>query len=284
MRDNLHIQPARLGRIARPGFGSLNPRVHQVSYIALQTAAKVLVECRAAGEDDVLVQPAADIDGRGLDNGVDDIGQRGEEVGGPDFGVEEDLGGEEALVSDVHAGRLAVGVFDFVFLEAVLGLAVEARELFHDVWADVAEFFLDALRRFQAAVGFPAVPQQALHEVRDVAARDGDAFDAAADYVALRHGDDVGDAFAAVDYGARQAAVLHFAAGPAGGEGEDGLYCDVEAGAVEGLEHDFRGVFAVFGWVERGFGEQEVVVFGLYSQVFEDAVGPEAFHVVLRSH
>lgn len=54
----------------------------------------------------------------------------------------------------------------------------------------------------------------------------------------------MGDAVARVDDGASQTAVLHLAAGPAGGEGEHGLHGDVEAGAVERLKHDLGRVFA----------------------------------------
>jgi hypothetical protein len=54
-----------------------------------------------------LVKPSTDVYGRLPDDIVDDLGKRSEEVGGVDLRVEEDLGSEEALISDV----------DRVFLE-----------------------------------------------------------------------------------------------------------------------------------------------------------------------
>jgi hypothetical protein len=48
-----------------------------------------------------LVKSSTDVDGRLPDDIVDDLGKRSEEVGGVDLRVEEDLGGEEALISDV---------------------------------------------------------------------------------------------------------------------------------------------------------------------------------------
>jgi hypothetical protein len=54
-----------------------------------------------------LVKSPTDVYGRLPDDIVDDLGKRSEEVGGVDLRVEEDLGSEEALISDV----------DRVFLE-----------------------------------------------------------------------------------------------------------------------------------------------------------------------
>jgi hypothetical protein len=59
------------------------------------------------------------------------------------------------------------------------------------------------------------------------------------------------------------------------------LHCYVETCAVEGLEHDFGSVLTGFRRVERWLGEEEVVVFGFYAEVFEDGVLPETFHQVL---
>jgi hypothetical protein len=60
------------------------------------------------------------------------------------------------------------------------------------------------------------------------------------------------------------------------------LDSDVETSNVEGFEHDFGGGFTVLGRVERRFGKEEVVIFGLDTEVLEYRVGPEAFHLVLR--
>lgn len=249
MRNNLHLQPATFRPRPAPRLGRPDPRIDQVLDIPLQAAAEVLVEGRAAGEDDVFVEAAADVDGRGLDDAVDDGGERGQEVGGVDFGVEEDFGGEEALVADVDGEGAAVGRGDCVFHELV-GFAVVAAEFLDDVRAHVAVFFFDSFGGFQAAVGFPSVAQERLHEVGYVSSGDWDAFDRAADYVALGYGDYVRHAVAGVNDGAGEGAVGDFGGGPGGGEGEDGLDGDVEAGTVEGLEQYFGSVFAVFRGIE----------------------------------
>lgn len=50
-----------------------------------------------------LVQSSPNIDGGSLDNVVDDLWQRRQEIGRNDFGVEEDLGSEEPFPSDVDS-------------------------------------------------------------------------------------------------------------------------------------------------------------------------------------
>ena len=131
-----------------------------------------------------LVEPAAHVDGRRLDDVVDDVGQRGQKVAGVDFGVEEDLGGQEALVADVDRHLAAGQLLDHVLLEA-LGFAVEARELLDDVGAHVAQLLLDLLGRLERRVGLAAVAQQRLHKVGDVAPCDRDRLDGRADDIAL---------------------------------------------------------------------------------------------------
>ena len=88
--------------------------------VALQAATKVLVQSRATRQDDVLVQSPSYVDGRGLDDVVDNGRERGEEVGGVDLGVEEDLGRKETFVANVDCGCLPVGVGDGVLLEPVI--------------------------------------------------------------------------------------------------------------------------------------------------------------------
>lgn len=201
MRNNLDVQAAALG--ARPAacLGRPDPRVDQMPDVALQAAAEILVEGGAAGQDDILVEAAADVDGGGLDDAVDDGGQRRQEVGRVDFRVEEDFGGEEALVADVDGDGAPVRRRHRVFQESV-GFAVVPAELLDDVRAHVAVFFFDSFGRLQAAVRLAAVPQQRLHKVGYVAPGDRDAFDRAADYVAFGHGDHVRYAVAGVDDGA----------------------------------------------------------------------------------
>ena len=58
------------------------------------------------------------------------------------------------------------------------------------------------------------------------------------------------DTVTGVDDNTGEGAVGDFRGGPRGGNGEYRLYGYVHSGAVEGLEHDFGGVLAVFGRIE----------------------------------
>ena len=111
-----------------------------------------------------------------------------------------------------------------------------------------------------------------LNEASDRAPCYWNVFDAGSDDVALSHGDHVSDAIPGVNDDTSEGPVLCLPPGPAGGEGEDSLDGDVEAGHVETLEHDLGGVLSVLGGVERGLGEKEVVVLRLCSKVFENAM------------
>ena len=61
-----------------------------------------------------LVQSSAHVDWRRLDDIVDDLRERCQEVRRVDFGVEEDLGSKEAFVADVHRVILQQGISDEV--------------------------------------------------------------------------------------------------------------------------------------------------------------------------
>jgi len=53
-----------------------------------------------------LVKPSSDINRTGLDDSVDDLGKRGQEVGRVDLGVEKDFRGKESFVTDIHVVSL----------------------------------------------------------------------------------------------------------------------------------------------------------------------------------
>jgi len=57
---------------------------------------------RTSREYNILIQSTTNIDRRGLDHLVDDLGERSEEIGRVDFGVEEDFGSEETFVSYIE--------------------------------------------------------------------------------------------------------------------------------------------------------------------------------------
>ena len=62
VRDHLDLQASAPGAAASCLRGA-DARVDEVSDVALEAAAEVFVERRAAGEDDVLVQASTDVDG-----------------------------------------------------------------------------------------------------------------------------------------------------------------------------------------------------------------------------
>ena len=94
LRVYLEVTPRR--HLARR-----DPLIHDPLQIALQPPPKVIKHGAAARQDNVRVQPAADVDRRVLDHLVDDLRERGQEVGRVDLGVEKDFGREEPLVADV---------------------------------------------------------------------------------------------------------------------------------------------------------------------------------------
>ena len=52
------------------------------------------------------VETSSHVDGRLLDDGIDDIGQRRQEIRGGNFGVEKDLGTQESLKANIDIVRL----------------------------------------------------------------------------------------------------------------------------------------------------------------------------------
>ena len=53
-----------------------------------------------------LVQATPHVNGRLLDDPIYDLRQRCQEVGGVDFGIEENLGCKKTFISDINAVRL----------------------------------------------------------------------------------------------------------------------------------------------------------------------------------
>ena len=100
--DDLNLEPTALGTTT-PDLASADARIHEVLDVPLQPAAEVLVESAAAGQDDVLVEAAPDVDGALLDDAVDDDGEGREEVGRVDLGVEEDFRSKETFVTNIDA-------------------------------------------------------------------------------------------------------------------------------------------------------------------------------------
>ena len=145
--DDLNLQTAAPGAAAAHLAGS-DSCVHQLLDVALQPPAKVLVQRAAAGQDDVLVKATANVDRRLLNHGVDDVGEGREEIRAVDFGVEEDLGGQESLVANVD-GSLASAGLGYDVLGELSPVPIVFGKLFDDIWADIAVLLLDLLSRFQ---------------------------------------------------------------------------------------------------------------------------------------
>ncbi|KAI3480684.1 hypothetical protein L1887_57163 [Cichorium endivia] len=284
--DDVDVETRGAHEASTCGLACRQTPVDNRTQVLLESLAKVLEHGASATEHDVLVQPTTHVDGALLDHAVDDLGERREEVGRGDFRVEEDLGRKEAFVADVDLVLAAGdGVFALEAFKVLVGVLVVAAELADDVLAHVRvvllDLFGDAARVFGRDVGgLSALTQKLLDKVGDVATCDGDVLDGRADDVALCDGDDVGDAVARVDDGAGERAVGDLVGGPGCSEREDGLDGDVEALDVERLEHDLCGVLTVLGRIERGLGEHKVVVLWLCTEVLEDALLPEALHVV----
>jgi hypothetical protein len=83
-----------------------------------------------------------------LDDTVHNHGERGEEVGAVDFGVEEDFGSEESLVSDVDGDLTAIGVRHNVLGESA-SVAVVLPKLLDNIGAHITILLLDLLGRLE---------------------------------------------------------------------------------------------------------------------------------------
>uniref|UniRef100_A0A1I8GGM3 ANK_REP_REGION domain-containing protein n=1 Tax=Macrostomum lignano TaxID=282301 RepID=A0A1I8GGM3_9PLAT len=286
VRENVHLDWGRL--LAAERLHSLQAAVRCSLDVALQPFAEVFEHAGAAAQHDVLVQAAPVVDGAGLDHVVHGFGQRSLEVRVGKLRVEEDLGGQESLVADIHSERGIVdGVDARVRLNPLGALRVVLVELLRDVRAHVAVALLDGLGGVHAHVrrdAHLAFAQQLLNEESDVAAGDGDMLNAAADDVAVGHRDDVGDTVAGVYDNPGEGSLALRPGGPAGGQGQHRLHSDVQSRDVERLEHDLGGVLPVLRGVQWWLSQQEVVIFRLGAQVLEDGLLVEALHQVPVVH
>lgn len=147
----------------------------------------------------------------------------------------------------------------FVPLEILVRILVVLVKLAHDILAHVAVVLLHPARHPQLVLGrdlrhLPALAHQVEHKLRNVAPRDGDVLDGAADDVPLRARDDVRDAVPRVDDRPRECPVVLLARRPGRREREHGLHGDVQAFDVEGFKKDLGRLLPVFGRVERRLG------------------------------
>lgn len=199
MRDDLHIQTTTPCTSAASLTG-VNAVFNKMFDISLQSTAKVLVERRATGKNDILVETTTNIDGRGLNDAIDNCRQGCQEIRGVNLRVEEDFRCKETLVANIDLDGSAIGGGDGV-LQKPIGLTVVAGKFLDNIRADVTVLLLDFLCSLHAAVRLTSLTEKVLHKMSDVAASNGDGFDAASNDVALCDGDDVGDTITRVDDG-----------------------------------------------------------------------------------
>lgn len=81
-----------------------------------------------------------------MDDTIDDNRQRRKEIGGVDFGVKEDFGGEESLVTHVDGDLTTAWLRDYMLGEPG-AVAVEFRKLLDDIGAYIAVLLLYFLGR-----------------------------------------------------------------------------------------------------------------------------------------
>ena len=163
----------------------------------------------------------------------------------------------EVKRKDTHTPSNAM--LSLVPLKILVRILVVLFKLAHDILADVAVVLLHPACHAHLVLGghlrhLPALSHQVEHKLRNVAARDGDVLDGAANDVPLRTGDNMRDAVSRVDDGPRERPVVLFAGRPRRREREHGLHGDVEPFDVERFKEDFSGLLPVFGRVERGLG------------------------------
>mmetsp|Transcript_71745 Transcript_71745/g.149801 ORF Transcript_71745/g.149801 Transcript_71745/m.149801 type:complete len:215 (-) Transcript_71745:669-1313(-) len=175
--------------------GGLDALVDALLELLLQALVEVLVHRAPATEHDLVVQPAACVDGARLDRIIDERREGDQVVGAVHLGAEEYLGREESLVADIALpGLLGDGVDGVVLLDPLVRLGIVLAVLLDDVWAHVAVRFLDFLGSLEGLLGgdgLASLAHQVLHKRRHVAPCDRHALDAGPDHISLCHGDHV---------------------------------------------------------------------------------------------
>ena len=112
--------------------------------VTLKTSAKVSKHGGTTGQHNILVKASSDINGRGLNDGVNHHRKRREIVRAGNLGVEEDLGSKETLISDINFDLAAQTLVNNVLLKS-LRIVVKAVEFLDNVRTDVAVFLLNLL-------------------------------------------------------------------------------------------------------------------------------------------
>ncbi|TRY75422.1 hypothetical protein TCAL_16795 [Tigriopus californicus] len=237
--------------------------------LLLHTISDTGVHGGAAGHDGVGVQVLTDVHvalhDRVVGGLVDAAGFHAQERG-----LEEGLGGAEALVAD--GDDLAVG--QLVGLLQGGGGGGRGHFLLK-VQGHVAELLLDVAHDLALGGGGERVPTlgQDLHEVvGELATGQVQTEDGVGQSVTLIDGHGVGHTIAGVH---------HDTGGTTGGvQREHGLDGHVHGGHVEGLEHDLRHLLAIGLGVEGSLGQEDGLLLGGHTQLVVEGVMPDLLHVV----
>ena len=240
----------------------IQPSVDQLLQIALEPLSKMLEHCRTARKDDVLwrmilileakgaarrtdlVQSSPNVDGRLLNNSINDLRERSQEIGRVNLGVKEDFGRKESLVSNVDAvwlcgfsqhSLLEIGVLEAANLarDRILSIVLDKvlvrfpvilSVLLHDVLTHVAIRFLHLSSNLQLILGgydrqLPSFSHQIQHKLADVSTSDGNMLDGAPDHVPLSTRDNVRDTIARVNDRSSERAIRDLVRGPGSSKG-----------------------------------------------------------------
>ncbi|TRY75420.1 hypothetical protein TCAL_16797 [Tigriopus californicus] len=237
--------------------------------LLLHTISDTGVHGGAAGHDGVGVQVLTDVHvalhDRVVGGLVDAAGFHAQERG-----LEEGLGGAEALVAD--GDDLAVGQ-----LVGLLqgGGGGGCGHFLLKVQGHVAELLLDVAHDLALGGGGERVPTlgQDLHEVvGELATGQVQTEDGVGQSVTLIDGHGVGHTIAGVH---------HDTGGTTGGvQREHGLDGHVHGGHVEGLEHDLRHLLAIGLGVEGSLCQEDGLLLGGHTQLVVEGVMPDLLHVV----
>jgi len=219
MGDDLDIDWGRLDSSLGDLLGDLHTFVDGTLDVSLQSSSEIFEHGASTGEDDVGVETSTGVDRTALDGLVDDDRERSEEIRGENFGVEEQLGCEESLVTDVDdVLLLADRLHESVFFDEFLWLGVVFVELFDEVGADVGVLLFGLLGDSLSQLGrdgvFFTIELEGTNELCDVAACERDVFDGASNDISFSHWNDVGHSITRIDHSSGQCLLLHFLAGP----------------------------------------------------------------------
>eukprot|EP00732_Lithocolla_globosa_P002364 Lithocolla_globosa_v1_NODE_1533_length_2508_cov_1637.233184.p2 type:complete len:208 gc:universal NODE_1533_length_2508_cov_1637.233184:491-1114(+) len=152
--DDIDIHGLSLDATTGNDFTLLDAPVDSALDVTLKAFAVVLEHGGASGQNDVLVQATTGINRRSLNDGVHNLGKRGQKVRAGNLGVEKDFGTQKAFVTNVYReGLLGHAVFTLVLTDPFLRFSVVFGELLHQIGADVAVGFLDTLGNLHGLIG-----------------------------------------------------------------------------------------------------------------------------------